>query len=120
MLARPASHRRHAGYRHARASCRRCCPLPCSGSNSLVKTREFSRRLADCPGRDWRRPAFILRWWDLGLLSVVIGHSTFIFALTMWWPVAAFVPNLREASADLGADGCNISLDHLALIRSSV
>ena len=70
------------------------------------------------------RNSFIRFGWDLGLLSVVIGHSTFCIVIAHNNVVARLrrlSPNLREASADLGADGWQtFRLITWPLIRSSV
>ena len=70
------------------------------------------------------RNTFVRFGWDLGIVSVVVGHATF-------WIVVAYnniaarlrriAPNLREASADLGADGAQ-TLWHIIwlLVRSAV
>ena len=52
------------------------------------------------------RNTFIRFGWDLGYLSVVVGHATFCIVVVYNNVVARLrrlSPNLREASADLGA-----------------
>lgn len=70
------------------------------------------------------RNSFLRFGWDLGLLSVVVGHSTFCIVIAYNNVVARLrrlSPNLREASADLGADGWQtFRLVTWPLIRSSV
>lgn len=70
------------------------------------------------------RNSFIRFGWDLGLMSVIIGHSTFCIVIAHNNVVARLrrlSPNLREASADLGADGWQtFRLVTWPLIRSSV
>ncbi|MEK7292656.1 MAG: ABC transporter permease [Actinomycetota bacterium] len=70
------------------------------------------------------RNSFLRFGWDLGLLSVVIGHSTFCIVIAHNNVVARLrrlSPNLREASADLGANGLQtFRLITWPLIRSSV
>lgn len=70
------------------------------------------------------RNSFVRFGWDLGLMSVIIGHSTFCIVIAYNNVVARLrrlSPNLREASADLGADGWQ-TFRHVTwpLIRSSV
>ncbi len=70
------------------------------------------------------RNSFIRFGWDLGLMSVIVGHSTFCIVIAHNNVVARLrrlSPNLREASADLGADGWQtFRLVTWPLIRSSV
>lgn len=70
------------------------------------------------------RNSFVRFGWDLGLMSVVVGHSTFCIVIAYNNVVARLrrlSPNLREASADLGADGWQtFRLVTWPLIRSSV
>lgn len=70
------------------------------------------------------RNSFVRFGWDLGLMSVIIGHSTFCIVIAYNNVVARLrrlSPNLREASADLGADGWQtFHLVTWPLIRSSV
>lgn len=70
------------------------------------------------------RNSFLRFGWDLGLLSVVVGHSTFCIVIAYNNVVSRLrrlSPNLREASADLGADGWQtFRLVTWPLIRSSV
>jgi len=52
------------------------------------------------------RNTFVRFGWDLGYLSVVVGHATFCIVVVYNNVVARLrrmSPNLREASADLGA-----------------
>lgn len=70
------------------------------------------------------RNSFLRFGLDLGLLSVVVGHSTFCIVVAYNNVVARLrrlSPNLREASADLGADGWQtFHLITWPLVRSSV
>ena len=70
------------------------------------------------------RNTFVRFGWDLGIVSVVVGHATFCIVVA-YNNIAArlrrIAPNLREASADLGADGAQ-TLWHIIwlLVRSAV
>ena len=70
------------------------------------------------------RNTFVRFGWDLGFVSVVVGHATFCIVVA-YNNIAArlrrIAPNLREASADLGADGAQ-TLWHIIwpLVRSAV
>ncbi len=70
------------------------------------------------------RNTFVRFGWDLGFVSVVVGHATFCIVVA-YNNIAArlrrIAPNLREASADLGADGAQ-TLRHIIwpLVRSAV
>ena len=70
------------------------------------------------------RNTFVRFGFDLGFASVVVGHSTFCIVIA-YNNVAArlrrLAPNLREASADLGANGWQ-TFRHVTwpLVRGSV
>ena len=70
------------------------------------------------------RNTFVRLGWDLGFLSVVAGHATFCIVVAHNNVVARLrrvAPNLREASADLGATPSQtFRLVTWPLIRSAV
>ncbi|MFM8644574.1 MAG: ABC transporter permease, partial [Actinomycetota bacterium] len=70
------------------------------------------------------RNTFVRFGWDLGFLSVVAGHTTFCIVVAHNNVIARLrrvAPNLREASADLGATPWQtFRLVTWPLIRSAV